>query len=124
MHGDHIHITFAQDQIWLSGCTSHIQPIQVTAFVKDLCLRGIQVLGLSISHDPAAKTNHPVIHIHNWENNSVPEFVIHSMTLIHIKQTAVPQLIVTISLAFQKFVKVIAELVRVPKAKFPDGFIT
>ena len=39
MHGDHIHVPLADDQIFLSRRTRHIQSVQISALIKDLRLR-------------------------------------------------------------------------------------
>jgi len=98
MHGYHIHISFTQDQIIFSRGSCNIQPVQIPAFIKDRSLRRVQVLRLSVTHHSASKSDHAVIHIHDRENNPVPELVIHSPAFIHIEQAGIPQQFVTVIL--------------------------
>ena len=44
------------------------------------------VLGLAISHDTTSKTNDPVVYIHDREDHTVPELIIHASPLIYIEQ--------------------------------------
>ena len=68
------------------------------AFIKDRSLRRVQVLRLSVTHHSASKSDHAVIHIHDRENNPVPELIIHSPAFIHIEQAGIPQQFVTVIL--------------------------
>ena len=75
MHRYYIHVSLAEQDKLLSGGSGIIKPIKVPALVKQLRLRRIQVFGFSVSHDAAAKTDHPVIDIHNRKHDAVPELV-------------------------------------------------
>ena len=87
VHGDHIHIPLTDDQIVFSRSSGNIKPVQVAALIKDLRLRRIQVLGLRIAHNTASEADHPVIHIHNGKHDTVPELVVHSISLISGEKT-------------------------------------
>ena len=101
VHGDHIHIALAQDQIVFSGRPCRIQSVEIPAFIEDLRLRGIQIFRFSVSHDTSAKSNDTVIDIHDRKDDTVPEFIIHPMLLIHVKQPGFPKQLITVVFVFQ-----------------------
>ena len=111
VHGDYIHVALAQDQVIFPGGSGYIQSVQITALVKNTGLCRIQVLGLAVSHHSPAKSNHPVIDIHDWKNNTIPEFVIHALAFIHIEKAGFPKKFITVILGFQIFIQVITVLV-------------
>ena len=123
MHGDHIHISLTEDQIILPGGPGHIQPVKIPALIKDLRLRRIQVLGLAISHDTTSETNDPVVYIHDREDHTVPELIIHASPLIYIEQAGFPEKFITVALTLKIFVQIITVLVRISKTEFTDGFL-
>ena len=124
MHGYHIHISFTQDQIIFSRGSCNIQPVQIPAFIKNRSLRRVQVLRLSVTHHSASKSDHAVIHIHDRENNPVPELIIHSMPFIHVEQSRFTEPLITVSFGFEVFIQAAAKLVRITKPKFPHRLFT
>ena len=56
------------------------------AFIKDLCLRRVQILGLRVAHDTASEADDPMIGVHNREHHPVPELVIDAAALVHAEQ--------------------------------------
>ena len=123
VHGDHIHISLTEDEIILPRRPCHIQAVQVTALVKNLRLRRIQVFRLAISHDTATKSDHTVIHIHDRKDHTVPELVVHSPPLVHIKQSGLTEKIITVSLALQIFIQIITVLIRIAETEFADRLL-
>ena len=123
MHGNHVHITLTEDQIILSRGSCHIQTVQIPAFIKNLRLRRVQIFRFSVSHHAPAKTDHPVIDVHDRKNHTVPEFIIHSPSLVRIKQSGFPQKLIRISLCLHIFIKVIAVLVGISKTEFLDRLL-
>ena len=111
VHGDHIHISLTEDQVLLPGCPCHIQSIQISALVKNLSFRRVQILRFAISHDTAAKTDHTVIDIHDRKDHTVPELVIHSMAFIYIEQTRFPKPVIAVSFGFEELIQATAKFI-------------
>ena len=80
-------------------------------------LRGVQVLGLGIPHDPAAETDDPAARVHDGEHDPVPEFIVHTVSLIHIHKPGFPKQFVGDTLLFQIKIQVVAVFVGIAKAK-------
>ena len=123
VHGDHIHVPFTQNHVWLPACPRQIQSIEVPALVKHLGLRRVQVFRLCISHDPSAESDDPVSAVHNGKHDPVPEFIAHAISFIHLHQPGFFQQRIRIPFAFQVFIQVVAPFAGASKAKLPDGLI-
>ena len=82
MHGDHVHVPFAKDLIRSLRSFGNVQPVQIPALVKDLCLRRIEVFGFSVSHYASAESDHLTANIHDRKDHAVPEFVVHASLLV------------------------------------------
>ena len=87
VHGNHIHISLTNNQIGLTGGSGHIQAVEISAFIKNLGFRRIQILRFSISHYPASEADNPIIYIHDGKHNPVPEFILHSPALLYVEQS-------------------------------------
>ena len=87
MHGDHIHIAFADQQVFFPCRSGYIQSVEISAFVKNKCFRRIQIFRFAISHNASAKSDHPVIDILDRKNYPVPEFIVHTSLFIYVYQT-------------------------------------
>ena len=85
VHGNHVHIAFAKKHRLLPAGFCDMKPIKVPAFIEDHCLRGIQILGLSIPQDAASKADYPAGYIHDRIHHPVTESVIHSSSVIIAK---------------------------------------
>ena len=81
------------------------------------------VLGLAISHDTTSETNDPVVYIHDREDHTVPELIIHTSPLIYIEQAGFPEKFITVALPLKIFVQIITILIRISKTEFTDGFL-
>ena len=81
MHGNDIHIALTDDNIPASRRPREIQSVQVPTLVKYRCLRGIQILWLSIPHNSAAKADHSIVNILNGVHYPVPELAQQSVLL-------------------------------------------
>ncbi len=119
MHGDHIHIPFAEDDVGLPAEPCQIQAVQVPALVKYPRLRRIQIFGLAVAHDPAAEPDHPVVNVHNRKNHPVPEFIIHAPLFVHLHQPGFLQKLVRIPFALQILIEAGAVLIRVTQPELP-----
>ena len=75
MHGNDIHITLTEQHILLSGGSRIIQSIQVAALVKQLRLRGIQILWLTVTDDSSSEAYDFSRSIKDRKNHPAPEFV-------------------------------------------------
>ena len=123
MKRDHIHIPFAEQKIRLLRGTRPVQAVQIPSLVEYHSLRGIQVLGLSVAHNPAAESDHPAVHIHNRKHNAVPELVGSAVAFVHADQPRLRDHVRPIPLGLQILVQKIAVLVRVPQSECADRIV-
>ena len=123
MHGNHIHVALADQHALFPGRPGHVQAIEVPALVEDCRLRGVQIFRFSISHDTAAEADDPVVHVHDRKNDTVPEFIVHTVSLIHIHKSGFPQKLVGDALFFQIKIEVVAVFVGIAKAEASDRLI-
>ena len=98
MHRNHIHIAFTEQKIGLPRGPGTVQPVQIPAFVKNGGLRGIQILGLRISHDASSESDHPAVHIHDRKHDTVPELVINTMLFVDADEARLADHLLRISL--------------------------
>ena len=124
MHGDNIHISLTEDQIFPPRRPRNIKSVQVTALIKDLGLRGVQILRFAVTHHTSAKTDHTVIDIHDRKDHTVPELIIHTMTLVHIKKPGFPKPVITVALGLKELIQSSAEFVRIPKPELTHRLLT
>ena len=82
MHGNHIHIPLAQNELILPAPPRKIQSVQISALVKDRRLRRIEIFWLAVPHHTPAEPDHPVLRIHDGVDHAVPELVMQSPLLI------------------------------------------
>ena len=111
---DYIHIPLTQKKIGFSGCTCPVKSIQITTLIKNRRLRRIEILWLRIPHHPSAESDHPVIGVHNGKHNTVPEFIIGSMSFVKRNQSCFKKNVVCIPFRFQIPVQIVAVLVGIP----------
>ena len=110
VHGNHIHVALADQHALFPSRPGHVQAIEVPALVEDCRLRGVQIF-----HDTAAETDDPVVHVHNGKNDTIPEFIVHTVSLIHIHKPGFPKKFVGDTLLFQIKIQVVAVFVRIPQ---------
>ena len=120
--GNHIQVAFTDKKEAFPGSPGIIKAVQVPALVKQLCLRGVQVFWFPVPHDAAAKTNDTVIHIHDWEHDTVPELV-PAPALFQGHQPGILKETVLITLALQETVQVVAGLIGITQAETYDCII-
>ena len=120
LHTDDIHVALAQDQVIFPGGSGYIQSVQITALVKKYGSLANSGTWLAVSHHSPAKSNHPVIDIHDWKNNTIPEFVIHALAFIHIEKAGFPKKFITVILGFRYLYRSSLYLSRIPQTEFPD----
>ena len=123
VHGDHIHVALADQHIPGPGCSCEIQAIQIPALIKKLRFRGVQIFGLSLSHDAPSEADEPVIDIQDREHDPVPELVVSPLPFIYGNQSGLCDHLILISFGTKIFVEVIAVLVGISQAKRLDGVI-
>ena len=123
MHGNHIHVALADQHALFPGRPGHVQAIEIPALVEDCRLRGVQIFRFSISHDTAAETDDPVVHVHDRKNDTIPEFIIHALSLIYIHKPGFPKKFVGDTLLFQIKIQVVAVFVGIAKAEASDRLI-
>ena len=123
VHGNHIHVALADQHALFPGRPGHVQAIEIPALVEDCRLRGVQIFRFSISHDTAAEADDPVVHVHDRKNDTVPEFIVHTVSLIHIHKPGFPKKFVGDTLLFQIKIQVVAVFVGIAKAKAPDCLV-
>ena len=87
MHGNNIHVTLTDNHIFFTGSFCCIEPVQIPAFVENSCFRRIQVLGLPLSHNPAAETDHSPVHIHDRKHHPVPELISEPVPLVKMEKS-------------------------------------
>ena len=109
--GYHIHISFTEKEIGLLGTPRPVQSVEVTALVEYHGLRRVQVFGLSISHNTAAKAYDAAVGIHDREHDPVPELVVSPLPFIYGNQSGLCDHLILISFGTKIFVEVIAVLV-------------
>ena len=124
MQRDHIHIALTQKEIWLFGTPCPVQAIQIPAFIKNHCLRGVQVFWLCIAHNTAAKSDHPAVDIHDRKHHTIPELVIHPVLFINADQSRLGNHIIFIPFGLQIPIQVIAVLIRITQPERLNGLIT
>ena len=123
MHGNHIHIALAEDQIFFPCGPGNVQPVKIPAFIKNLCFRRVEIFRLRISHNASAKANDPVIYIHDRKDHPVPEFIIHSVPFVHIKKPRLSQPVIRIAFGFQIAVQASAGPVRIPQPELSHSLL-
>ena len=123
VHGDDIHVSLADDQVILSGLSGNVQAVKVTALVKNFRLRRVQIFGFCIAHNTSAKSDHPVIHIHNGKHDTVPELVVHAISLIRGKKPGFFQNGIRISFSLQIPVQAVCIFAGIAQAKTLDGIV-
>ena len=80
---------------------------KIAALIKQLCLRGIKVLWLAVSHNTSTKSDNPVIHVHNRKHYTVPELV-RNLAVTICKQSRLLQDIILVAFTLYIPVKIIA----------------
>ena len=117
MHGDDVHVPLAQDLVRRLRSFGNVQSVQVPALVENLCLGRVEVLGLCVPHDAPAETDHLSPHVHDGEDDAVPEFVVHSPLLVEGGDARLEDHVVGKALAAQVGAQVISRTVGVPQAE-------
>ena len=123
MHGNHIHVALADQHALFPGRPGHVQAIEIPALIKDRRLRRVQIFRLSVSHDTAAEADYTVVYVHNGKNDTIPEFIIHALSLIYIHKPGFPKKFVGDTLLFQIKIQVVAVFVGIAKAEASDRLI-
>ena len=78
VHGDHIHISLAQDDIACPGGSCEIQSVEVPPLIEDHGLRGVQVFRFPVSHDSATEADDSVVNVLYGEHDAIPELTAQS----------------------------------------------
>ena len=120
MQCDDIHIPLADDHGRLPA-VDKIQPVQISALVEHKGLRGIQIFGLRVTHNPSAKGNYPVIPVKDREHNPVPELIIGAFLFIESEKSRLLEDCILISLFFHIAVQA---GIRITKSELYDGLGT
>src|SRR3712207_4954011 len=123
MHRDDIHIALAEDHLTRSGLLGCKETEEGPALVEDHCLRGVQILGLSLPHNAAAKGDDTAIGIHNGEHGSLPELIAGSSSLMNGDEARVHKIPVTVALGLQVAVEGVGAIARVSQSPFEEGII-
>ena len=76
MHGNHIHITLAQNQRVLFAVFGKVQGKQLVGLFVHQRVAGVDILGLAVIQHAAAKGDHIAPHINNGGHDPVAEVVI------------------------------------------------
>ena len=121
VHGDHVHISLAEDLVGGLGSFGDMKAVQIPALVKYFCLGGIEIFGLGIPHHSAAEADDLPAHIHDRKHDPVPELVMHASLFVEGRDACFQYYIVRIAAAFEVRHQVIARAVRVSQAKIPHS---
>ena len=82
MHGNDVHVTFAQNQVVSFGAPRQIQGVQIPALIKNLCVRRIDIFGLCIPQDASSEADHPAADILDGEHDAVEKAIVESLFFI------------------------------------------
>ena len=123
MHRYDIHVTLTDNHIFFTGSFCCIEPVQIPAFVENSCFRRIQVLGLPLSHNPAAETDHSPVHIHDGKHHPVPELISEPVSLVKMKKAGILQKLIRVSSLLHKPVKIVAVTVRITQSERMDNLV-
>ena len=78
VHGNDIHIPFAENLIGCFRSFGNVKSVKVSALIKYFCLRRIEIFGFAVPHYPASESDHLPADIHDRKDHAVPEFIMHS----------------------------------------------
>ncbi|OQA20630.1 MAG: hypothetical protein BWY61_01873 [Firmicutes bacterium ADurb.Bin354] len=123
MKCDNIHISFAKDEIILSGNSGIVQAVQVLPFFEYLTFRRIKIFRLCITHHSSAETYYLIVDILYREHNTIDELVRHPFAFIENTQSGFSDKLIIISLVFKISDKIITVLKRIAQSEMLHRFL-
>ena len=97
MQGNSIHIAFYQNEVTKLALLGKVESKQILAFIKNKCLRRVEVLWGRVIHNSSAKADDISPGVNDGEHQTVTETVVNAAVFLR-NEACIPQLLVSISL--------------------------
>ena len=121
VHGDHIHITLAEDQVVRLCPARQVQGVKISAFVEDHGVRRVYIFRLGISQDASAKPDHTSAHILDREHDTIEKAVVKALFFIENRHIGFQDQFIGISEPAQVFREIVPRSVGKSKSEHLHG---
>ena len=121
VHGDHIHITLAEDQVVRLCPARQVQGVKISAFVEDHGVRRVYIFRLGISQDASAKPDHTSAHILDRKHDTIEKAVVKALFFIENRHIGFQDQFIGISEPAQVFREIVPRSVGKSKSEHLHG---